>query len=85
MKTSIKLLAVIFICMNMISCTLNPQITMDPYKDAQTCIKLYKKDAMKGQEYMGNVTTKYYMQGERSDLDKFSEIVTEEIARMSFQ
>lgn len=85
MKLSIKLLAVIFICMNIISCTLSPQITMNPYKDAQTCIKLYKSNVEKGQEYMDNVTTTYYIQGERSNLDKFLEIVTEEITTMSFQ
>ena len=53
--------------------------------DAETCIKLYKKDAAKGEEYMQNVISTYYMQGKHSECDKFSNIVAEKIAEMSFR
>lgn len=66
------------------SCSSNPQITMDPIKDAQTCIKLYEKDAIKGEAYMQDVIATYYMQGKHSEHDQFSSIVTEKIALMSF-
>ena len=65
------------------SCSSSPQITMDPIKDAQTCIKLYEKDAVKGQIYMENVISTYYMKGKHNDCDKFTIAVTEKIARIS--
>ena len=65
------------------SCSSSPQITMDPIKDAQTCIKLYEKDIIKGEAYMQDVTVTYYMQSKHSEHDKFISIVTEKIARIS--
>lgn len=86
MKSVIKILTIIFTCVNIVSCELQstPQITMNPINDAQTCIKLYKEDAIKGEEYMQDVITTYYMQGMHSEHDKFSSIVTTEIAKMQF-
>ena len=81
-KSVIKLLVIMFICMNIISCTLNPKITMDPYKDAQTCIKLYKKDKAKGKAYMQEVVCTYYMQGKHNEHDKFANIVAEKMAEI---
>lgn len=80
--SSITLITVVLLC---VSCSLNPQITMNPTKDAQTCIKLYEKDPTKGQAYMEEVITTYYMQGKNSECDKFSTIVAEKIAEMSFR
>ena len=85
MKAVIKLLAIMLICMNIISCTLNPKITMDPYKDAQTCIELYKRDKTKGTAYMQDVITTYYMQGKHDGHDKFASIVTEKMAEINLQ
>lgn len=85
MKSVIKLLAIVFICINIVSCTLDPNITMDPYKDAQTCIELYKKDKAKGTAYMQEVITTYYMQGKHNEHDKFASIVTEKMAEIDFQ
>lgn len=85
MKSVIKLLVIMFICMNVTSCTLNPKITMDPYQDAQTCIELYKKDKAKGNAYMQEVITTYYMQGKHNEHDKFASIVTERMAKIDFQ
>lgn len=67
-----------------VACDSTPQITMNPVKDAQTCIKLYKKDAMKGECYMQQVVTTYDMQGKGSECDRFSIIVADEIAKMHF-
>lgn len=67
------------------SCSSSPQITMDPIKDAQTCIKLYEKDAVKGQVYMENVISTYYMKGKHDECDKFAIIVTEKIAEISMR
>lgn len=67
------------------SCSTSPQITMDPIKDAETCIKLYEKDAAKGQAYMENVISTYYMQGKRNECDRFTITVTEKIAEMSMR
>ena len=85
MKSVIKLLAIVFICINIVSCTLDPKITMDPYKDAQTCIELYKRDKAKGTAYMQEVITTYYMQGEHAGHDKFASIVTEKMAEIDLQ
>lgn len=87
MKPIFRMLAVMLICIGITSCKSNstPQITMNPIDDAQTCIKLYEKDAAKGEEYMQNVITTYYMQNKNSECDKFSSIVTEKIAEMSFK
>lgn len=85
MKSVIKLLAIVFICINIVSCTLDPKISMDPYKDAQTCIELYKRDKAKGTAYMQEVITTYYMQGKHNEHDKFASIVTEEMAEIDFQ
>ena len=85
MKSVIKLLAIVFICINIVSCTLDPKITMDPYKDAQACIELYKRDKAKGTAYMQEVITTYYMQGKHNEHDKFASIVTEEMAEIDFQ
>ena len=90
MKTIIKSLGMLLICLCCYSCFSSPQtldttITMDPIKDAQTCIKLYEKDPAKGKEYMENVIITYYMEDKNSKSDKFASIVTEEIAKMSFQ
>lgn len=87
MKFILKILAVMFICIGITSCESNstPQITMNYVDDAETCIKLYKKDAAKGEEYMQNVISTYYMQGKHSECDKFSNIVAEKIAEMSFR
>ena len=79
MKSVIKLLAIMFICVNIISCT---SITMDPDKDAQTCIKLYKKDKAKGKAYMQEVICTYYMQGKHNEHDKFANIVAEKMAEI---
>ena len=67
------------------SCSSSPQITMDPIKDAQTCIKLYEKDAVKGQVYMENVISTYYMKGKHDECDKFAITVTEKIAEISMR
>ena len=85
MKSIFRLLAIMLICMNIISCTLNPEITMDPYKDAQTCIELYKRDKAKGTAYMQEVITIYYMQGKHDGHDKFASIVTEKMAEIDLQ
>lgn len=85
MKSIFRLLAIMLICMNIISCTLNPEITMDPYKDAQTCIELYKRDKAKGTAYMQEVITTYYMQGKHDGHDKFASIVTEKMAEIDLQ
>ena len=85
MKSVIKLLAIVFICINIVSCTLAPKITMDPYKDAQTCIELYKRDKAKGTAYMQEVITTYYMQGKHNEHDKFASIVTEKMAEIDLQ
>lgn len=85
MKSVIKLLVIMFICMNVTSCTLNPKITMDPYQDAQTCIELYKRDKAKGTAYMQEVITTYYMQGKHNEHGKFASIVTEKMAEIDFQ
>ena len=85
MKAVIKLLVIMFICMNVTSCTLNPKITMDPYQDAQTCIELYKRDKAKGTAYMQEVVTTYYMQGKHARHDKFASIVTEKMAEIDLQ
>lgn len=85
MKSVIKLLVIMFICMNVTSCTLNPKITMDPYQDAQTCIELYKRDKAKGTAYMQEVITTYYMQGKHDGHDKFASIVTEKMAEIDLQ
>lgn len=82
MKAVIKLSVIMFICMNVTSCTLNPKITMDPYQDAQTCIELYKRDKAKGTAYMQEVVTTYYMQGKHDGHDKFASIVTEKMAEI---
>lgn len=84
MKFAIRFLSVLFFCIIIASCTseTKPKVTMNPEKDAQTCIELYKKDFAKGQEYMDNAITTYYMQGKRSEYDKFAIIVTEAIAKM---
>ena len=85
MKSVIKLLVIMFICMNVTSCTLNPKITMDPYQDAQTCIELYKRDKAKGTAYMQEVITTYYMQGKHDGHDKFASIVTKKMAEIDLQ
>lgn len=87
MKIVIKMFVVMFVCLSISACefTSTPKITMNPIDDAQTCIKLYEKDAAKGEEYMQNVITTYYMQNKNSECDKFSSIVTEKIAEMSFK
>lgn len=83
MKSRI-LLIIMFSALLYGSCSSDPQITMDPVKDAQTCIKLYEKDTAKGDAYMQDVITTYYMQGKHSEHDQFASIVTEKIALMSF-
>ena len=87
MKSIFYILAVLFICVGMTSCESNstPQITMNYVDDAETCIKLYKKDAAKGEEYMQNVMFTYYTQDKHSECDKFLSIVTEKIAELSFR
>ena len=87
MKKAIKMFVVMFICLSISACefTSTPKITMNYIDDAETCIKLYKKDAAKGEEYMQNVISTYYMQGKHSECDKFSNIVAEKIAEMSFR
>ena len=82
MKSRILLIVVLFLSNLLVSCSSNPQITMDPIKDAQTCLKLYEKDSAKGEAYMQDVIMTYYMQGKHSEHDKFASIVTEKIARM---
>lgn len=87
MKPIFRMLAVMFICIGITSCESNstPQITMNPIDDAQTCIKLYEKDAAKGEAYMQEVIFMYYMQDKHDEHDEFASIVTEKIAEMSFR
>ena len=87
MKPIFRMLAVMLICIGITSCKSNstPQITMNPIDDAQTCIKLYEKDAAKGEEYMQNVMFTYYTQDKHSECDNFLSIVTEKIAELSFR
>lgn len=90
MKTIAKLLAIVLISMHFISCsfepqTSSPQITMDPYKDAQTCIKLYKSDKAEGIAYSETVIATYYIQGKREECDKFSDLVAQKMAEINFQ
>lgn len=87
MKPIFRMLAVMFICIGITSCESNstPQITMSPIDDAQTCIKLYEKDAAKGEAYMQEVIFMYHMQDKHDELDEFASIVTEKIAELSFR
>lgn len=85
MKHKILLLTILTTGLIFFSCSSNPTITLDPVKDAQTCIKLYEKDFAKGEAYMQEVIMTYYMQGKHSEHDQFSSIVTEKIAIMSLR
>lgn len=84
MKTFIKPFVTSLLSILILSCTSSPKITMNPIEDAKTCIKLYEKDEITGRAYMEEVIATYYMQGKRSECDKFSLIVAEEISRTSF-
>ena len=87
MKIVIKIYVIMLTCLSISACefTSTPKITMNPIDDAKTCIKLYEKNAAKGEKYMQDVITTYYMQNKNSDCDKFTTIVTEKIAEMSFR
>ena len=80
---AIAVLAICFILY--ISSSSNPEITMDPIKDAQTCIKLYEKDEARGTAYMQEVISTYYMQGKHDEHDQFAKIVTKRMAEIDFQ
>lgn len=86
MKIVIKIFVVMFVCLSISACefTSSPKITMNPVEDAKTCIKLYEKDELTGRAYMEDVIATYYMKGKHSECDRFSSIVAEEIARISF-
>ena len=85
MKKITRLICVLSISISIQSCINPPQITMNPVEDAQTCIKLYKRNEAKGEQYMEKVITTYYMRGMHSEHDKFANIVAEELARISFE
>ena len=85
MKTITKSLTTLFVGLSILSCTSSPKITMDPIKDAQTCIKLYEKNEARGTAYMQEVISTYYMQGKHDEHDKFAEIVTRRMAEIDFQ
>lgn len=78
------LLVVLVICISA-SCSTKPQITMDPVKDAETCIKLYKKNPYKAQEYMTAVMFKYDQEGNIDKELKFSDIVSRKIAEINME
>lgn len=62
----------------------SPKVTLNPTEDARTCMKLYERNSQKAQDYIEVATVAYYQEGKHTQLDKFLDIITKEMARKDF-
>jgi hypothetical protein len=88
-KTIIQILVAVciliaFFTYKVYSNTTKFEVTFDPVKDAKTCAKIYERNKQYGQECIDKTLYLYY-RNDDADINKFMDIVTTEIARLSVE
>lgn len=86
MKKNIFKICFIFVLLFFASCNNEPKVTFDPYEDAQTYIELLEEeDTRISVYYLQNVQTSYTNKGLHDELNKFTSIAAEEMAKIAIQ